>query len=407
MFIFNKLYHRLKDNITRRRRNRRWLAFSLFFRNTAASLSSFYKPVFLYQVAQTLPLLDTGFTDLQKGMILISFYYLTQRLVSGIINFIQAALTLKIGHQRSLLFGNLFKASWLLCLTYVGTNPWFIVLSAILAGVEIGFYWQSHHTLVCRFSLEQEMGKSLAGFRFLGNFITMLSPFIGATIVSFFGFNYLFYISILLVFVAIGGVTQLELSTEKDEVNLKEYLDWMKEKAFKRLALAQMGRYFYDISVLLWPLFVFLILSDIVKVGHIYTISLFFAMLISLFTGQLLDKKKRIKLPFFLSGGILSVITMLRIFVVSAWDVVIVDSSNRMLDNFYWLVHEKMWFTRGRGSQDFSYFVYREVNRSLGAIVFWALTLSFFLFFRFDWTGLFALGALGVLMSMLIKESKE
>lgn len=407
MSVFTKIYSRLKHNVTRRRRNRRWLAFSLFFRNTAGSLSNFYKPVFLYQVAQTIPLLDTGFSDLQKGMILICFYYLTQRIVSGIINFIQAALTLKIGHHRSLLFGNLFKASWLICLTYVETNPWFVVLAAILAGFEIGFYWQSHHTLICRFSLEKEMGKSLAGFRFLGNFITMLSPFIGATIVSLFGFNYLFYISILLIFVAVGGVTQLELSSENDEVNLKEYLEWMSEKAFKRLALAQIGHYFYDISVLLWPLFVFLILTDIVKVGHIYTISLFFAMLISLFTGQLLDKKKRIKLPFLFSGGILSAITMLRILVVGPWDVVIVDSSNRMLANFYWLIHEKIWFTRGRGSQDFSYFVYREVNRSLGAIVFWALALSFFLFFRLDWTGLFALGSIGVLMSMLIKETKE
>lgn len=408
MSIFTKLYHRLKDNITRRRRNRRWLAFSLFFRNTAGSLSNFYKPVFLYQVAQTLTIFQvTEFSDLQKGMILISFYYLAQRIVSGIVNFIQAVMTIKIGHDRSMLVGNLFKVSWLLCLTYVQERPWLIILAAILAGIEMGLYWQSHHTLMCRFSLEKEMGKSLAGFKFLGNFITMLSPFIGAMIVSYFGFNYLFYVSIMLVVIAIGGIIQLELSDEKDEVNLSEYFAWMKEKTFRRLALSQMGRYFYDISILLWPLFVFLIMADIVKVGYIYTISLFFAMLISLFTGQMLDKKKRIKLPFIISGGFLSTITMLRMMIGGPWDVVIVDSSNRMLGNFYWLVHEKIIFSRGKGSQDFSYFVYREVNRSLGAIAFWALSLIFFLVLKLDWMGLFGLGSLGVLMSLLAKEEKE
>lgn len=407
MSIFINLYHRLKFNVTRRRRNRRWLAFGLFFRNTAESLSNFYKPVFLYQVGQSLPILETGFSDIQKGMIMISFYYLTQRLVSGIVNFFQASVTLKIGHGRSMLIGNLFKALWLLCLTYVQKTPWLIVPSAILAGIEMGFYWQSHNTLVCRLSLEKEMGKSLAGFKFLSNFVTMLSPFVGAMIVNYFGFNYLFYASILLVLVAISGIIQLELVAEKDEVNLKEYLGWMREKPFIRLALSQMGHYFYDISIILWPLFVFLIMTDIVKVGYIYTISLFFAMLISLFTGHVLDKKKKIKLPFIISGGILSTMTMLRMLVGSPWDIVIVDSSNRMLGNFYWLVHEKIIFSRGRGSQDFSYFVYQQVNRSLAAIVFWTLSLTFFLVLRLNWTGLFGLGALGVLMSMLVREKKE
>ncbi len=405
MSIFKKIYHRIRHNVTRRRRNRRWLAFTLFFRNIAGNLSGFYKPLFFYQAAQMLNFWPADYTDLQKGMVAIGFYYLGQRVVSFIINFVQAQLTLKIGHDRSLLLGNLFRTLWLLSLTYVDVSPWFLIIATVLAGIETGFFNQSYHTLICRLSLEEEMGKSLGASKFLGNFISMLTPFLGGVIISHFGFNYLFYSSILLILVSIGGLLKLEIPAEKDKVNLQEYLSWVKEKRYNRLMLSQMGRYFYDISLVLWPLFVFLIIDDVVRVGSIYTISLFFAMLTSLFTGHYLDKKKQPRLPFLVSGGILSTISMFRLLVTGAWDIIIIDCSNRILGDFYWLVHEKFIFIRGRGSQDFSYFVYREVNRSLAAVLFWSAAALFFVF-KLDWLGLFALGSLGILMSMLAKQNK-
>lgn len=404
MSVISKIVKRIKHNITARRRNRRWLAFSLVFRDAAGRLGTFYLPLFFYQSAQTMEFFSPDFTNLQKGMLVISFYYLFQRLFGAVVNFAQAKLTLKIGHDQSMLLGTAFKAFWLLSLTYIEKNPWFLLLATILAGIETGFFWQSYHTLVCRFSLEKEMGKSLAGFRFLGNFITMLAPALGALIINFFGFNYLFYISILLIMVSIMGLIKLDIAPERDEVNLKEYLSWMKEKSFKTLVFSQIGRYFYDVSFVLWPLYVFLIIADIVKVGYVYTVSLFLAMIVNIFTGDFLDKKAKHRTPFAVSGGILSVISMLRVLVTGAWEVVVIDTSNRMLGNFYWLIHDKIIFSRGRGSQDFSYFVYNEVNRSIAAVIFWFFMLVFFFLVRVDWIGLFALGSVGILLSLLAKE---
>ncbi len=404
--FFSKVVNRVKDNISKRRRNRRWLAFSLLFRDAGGHLGSFYLPLFFYKMAQTMDFWHASFTDVQKGMILISFYYLFQRLFSATANFAQARFTLKTGHEQAMLLGSAVKTLWLLSLTYIDKNPWFLILATLLAGIENGFFWPSYRTLVCRLSFSKEMGKSLAGFRFLGNFLTMLVPALGGLVVSFLGYNYLFYVSILLIIISMIGTIQLDVDQEKDDVSLSEYISWMKEKTYNLLVLSQMGRYFYDISIVLWPLFVFLLIGDVTKVGYIYSFTFFVVLALNLFIGEMLDKKKKVKKTFLISGGILSLISMLKIYVTGAWDVVILDSCNRMLGDLYWLMHDKILFARGRGSQVFSYFVYREVNRSIAAVCFWFLLLIFFLIVRVDWTGLFALGSAGVLLSMLAREKK-
>jgi len=86
--------------------------------------------------------------------------------------------------------------------------------------------------------------------------------------------------------------------------------------------------------------------------------------------------------------------------VVNAWGIVIVDSFDKMVGNFHWLFHANIVFKRGKGKQDFSYFVYRMTNRSIAAAVFWTLLLIFFLVVPLEWRGLFALGSVGVLLSL-------
>lgn len=397
----------IKKKVTRRARNRKWLTFSYSFRQIASNLSSFFLPLFLFEIAQTIEVSRFNFTPIQKGMVLISAYYLSARLVMALFSLIQANITLKIGHRRSMMAGILLYALFLMSLTYASDQPLFLFAGAFFSGLYTVFFWQSYNTLMSRFALKTEMGRSLGLLQFFNNLIAMLSPAIGALIISFFGFNYLFYASILIVLIALIGILQLDLRQEKDEVNLKEYLTWLKERRFNRLMLSQAGRYFNDASLVLWPLYVFLLLDDIKRVGYIYSLSLFLAMIINLFVGNVLDKKRKSRLPFFMSGSFLSGLWFVKAMVISAWGVVIVDSLDRIVGSFHWLFHETAMFNRGRGSQDFSYFVYRLTNHSIAAAIFWLLLLAFFLIVPLEWNGLFALGAVGVLLSLLVKENKR
>ncbi len=407
MLSVQEIINSVEARLNRRKKNRAWLSFSYIFRQLASNLSFFYLPLFMFEQAQQYFWLGWSLNNIQKGMIVIAAFYLTERLIGAVFSLIQAQFSIKIGHDWSMVLGTLAYAGFLACFAMAQTSPWLIVIGAILAGLQLVFYWPSYYTLITRLSYKNHMGRSLSGSVFLQNMAAMLSPAVGGMIVLFLGYDYLFYLSVIFLLVSLVGLFKLDLQMEQDEVSIKEYLSWMKEKSFVKLSVSQLGRYFYDASITLWPLYVFLLMGDVQKVGYIYSLSILLAMIVGLLAGYSLDKKrKKTKKPFYFSGGFLSTLSILRMVAGTVWGVIIVDACSRVVANFHWLYNDKILHIRGKGSQEFSYFVYYSFNRALGAILFWSALLIFFLMVPIGWTGLFLMGAIGVLLSLMVQESR-
>ena len=226
MPIFNQIVSLVESRLNRRKRNLAWLSFSYAFRQIAGNLSVFYLPLFLFQIAQEASFGSFELTPIQRGLVMISSFYLLERLVAAILSMLQAKFSIKVGHDWSMVMGTIFYALFLLSLSYLESHPWWVILSGFLAGVQLVFYWPSYNTLVARFSFKKHMGKSLGGLGFLQNFSSMITPALGGLIIVFFGYNVLFFSGIFLLLISLIGVFQLELSREKDEVNINvpEYI---------------------------------------------------------------------------------------------------------------------------------------------------------------------------------------
>lgn len=404
MPFFEQIVDAVESRLTRRKRNLAWLSFSYTIRSIAGNLSTFYLPLFLFDAANNLEISGLRLNLIQRGMILICSFYAIERLVSAVLSMLQAKFAMKVGHDWSMAVGSIFYALMLVSLSYLENNLWFVLPSAIFAGIQLAFYWPSYNTLVARFSFKKNMGKSLGGLAFLQNFSSVITPALGGIIILFLGYNLLFLVGVFLVLVSLIGIFRLQLAEEKDEVNINEYIEWMSQKSFSKLALSQSGKYFYDMSIVLWPLYVYLLLGEVEKVGYVYSFSIFLAMVVNLLAGFIIDKKRKNKKPFYFSGGFLSTLSLLRVLVFNVWGVVIIDSLTRVVGDFHWLFNNKMLFNRSKGSQDFSFFVYNNFNRSVAAMVFWFILLGFFFLVPIEWTGLFVLGAVGVLLSLLAQE---
>jgi MFS family permease len=175
---FKKLLHSLSQQVnqklTLRRRNLKWLSFSLMFRQLAGQLSSFYLPLFLFKVSANFEIGQGSFTPLQQGMILLSMFYLFERLVAALFSLVEANLTIKIGHEQAMLFGTLIYTLFLLTLSYVEKYPLMIFVGAFLSGIQMVFYWQSYNTLITRLSFKNSMGKNLSALKFIKNFIIII-----------------------------------------------------------------------------------------------------------------------------------------------------------------------------------------------------------------------------------------
>lgn len=375
-------------------------------RDLVYKLAFFFLPIYLYQHGSKdsfWHFLPGG--ELQRGILLLAIFYFIHRLTVFLSAIPIGKFQVKIGYKKSLLIGFSLYAVFLSTL-YASEQPgWVLLIGAVINGLETNFFWNSFYPLISKFTRKQHMGQNLGLVQFLLQVAQALAPALGGVLIVAFGFQSLFMVGLIGVLTAIIFTLQLELSKEYDRVSWHELKDWLEEASFVRLVSSQAGRYINDASVNLWPLYVFLILGAVDRVGYLYTLSLFLAMILSFLVGFYIDHKKN-KRPYFVSGGMLTVLWLLRTQVFSVWQIVVVDTFEKITGSFHWLFFDATSIKRGKGGQALSYFVYREMIMSLFAMLFWVVIGAVFLFVSNPWTGLFLVAAVGVMMSLAVKEQR-
>jgi len=89
---------------------------------------------------------------------------------------------------------------------------------------------------------------------------------------------------------------------------------------------------------------------------------------------------------------------------INIWSITILNAFDKLTASFHWLFFDRSWILRGKGREALSYFTYRQMIYSFSAIIFWLTVAFLFYFFVFAWRSLFIIAALGVLLTLLIKE---
>ena len=375
-------------------------------RSLVNNLAFFFLPLFLYQLAPQVnlgPLNDLS--DFQKGMALIAIFYVVDRTMGALSVIPVSRVIAKIGYGRSFLISQVATILTLVLFKVAVAVPMVIFIAALMDGFERNWFWNNYQTLMAKNSHKGKTGQDLGFIQFLINFMMMISPAIGGVAIKLFGYESLFLYTSLVLLVGMVASLSMKNSRIKDLPSFKEFLSWIKERRFVRLTVSFGGKYFNDAAIFVWPLYVFLLLGAVDKVGFLYTFSLFLAMVLSFFVGYQIDHGKSRK-PFLISGAVMSFLWFLRINISSIWSIAVSDMINRISQNYHGLFFDKKLFNRSRGKTVFSYFVYHELIIDISAIVFWTLFGLLFVVFNMNWVGMFALGAVGVMLSMLIKEHK-
>jgi hypothetical protein len=249
------------------------------------------------------------------------------------------------------------------------------------------------------------MGSDLGLINFLLYLTTLLTPILGGWLIVWQGFQMLFLAGICTVLVGAIFAMQMTWRPIQDEVSWSEFLSWLKENQYQRLAVSYVGRYLNDAVTLVWPLYVFFIVGSIDKVGYLHSLALFLAMLLAYIFGLLMDKNHS-RRPFILTGGILSLVWLARIWISSIWSIVTVGVSDRLIASYHWLFFDRQFLIRSKGREALSFFIYREMVIGLAAVTFWAVFSLVFGFWDLSLKGLFVLAAMGVWLSLLVRDHK-
>lgn len=373
-------------------------------RDSVNQSTFFFLPIFLYKSGVVL-LAQFHLADFQAGLLFIAGYFLVVRAVMLLTGIGFGSYTSKVGIQRAFIFSYLLRALMFACLYFASQSIMLLLIAAMLDGLNASLFWSNYYTILSQYASKHNIGKDLGFLQTVLQAVSAIAPALGGALAGFFGFDTLFLFALAATVLSMFNIFQLHIASLHDKVSLAEFRNWLKQRRFDRLALSYVGRYFNDATLFLWPLYVYFILGSVEKVGYLYTASLLLALMFSFLIGVYIDTHKS-KKPFFTTGGILSILWLLRSQVVAVWSIALVDTLEKLTANFHWLFFETLMIRRSQGSQVFSYFVYREVIQSLAAVAFWSIVFILILLAS-GWRALFVVAAMGVLFSLLVSDGRR
>lgn len=371
-------------------------------RELANQLMVFFLPIYFFNLRFSF-MSSFGLSTLQEGIFNVVIVYTTVHIISFLSAIPIAKILLKFGIRQGFLMGHLFYALFVLCLYLSKDNAYFVLIAALLNGFQTNLFWNSYYYSLSRNSDQNKISANLGLINFLLNLLAMISPALGGLIIVTLGYQTLFLLGLAIVLLGVIFSILLDNVKVRDSISYKEFFKWMSEPGFRRLALTFTGRCFNDATITLWALYMFILLGNVQGLGYLYSLSLFLALFISYGAGSLIDKHKNSK-QFLFSGGILSVFWVLRGFILNIWSIAILNAFDKLTASFHWLFFDRTWLLRGKGREALSYFTYRQMIYSLAAILFWLIVALLFYFFIFAWKSLFIVAAIGVLLTLLVKE---
>ncbi|MCK5461018.1 MFS transporter [Candidatus Gracilibacteria bacterium] len=140
---------------------------------------------------------------------------------------------------------------------------------------------------------KKNKGEVVAWLQIAMMFAAIVAPVAGAVITKFFGFNIVIYVGIL--FMVISSVILYLTPDEKFPMHYtpKKLISDVFYKTPKSLFLAEWGRVFFEtILWVLWPIFLILVLKDVLSMGILIGASSFFAMILAYLVGKRIDTGK-------------------------------------------------------------------------------------------------------------------
>jgi MFS family permease len=373
-------------------------------RELTNNLVFFFLPLFLFQTGPKLAIFSQfDLSDFQKGMILVGTHFVIYRIAMGLSVLPVGKIIVRvIGFKNAFITSRLLAVLVFLLLKESTIIYPLIFLAAFVDGIEGSFFWPNFYSIFGNNAKKKRVGEDLGLLQFMLQFVAMAAPAIGGLITVFLGFEKLFLMGVLLSMLGVIFAVSMHPEKMTVEPKLTEFLSWLKERRFRRLALSYIGTYTHQSALALWPLYVFLIVQGADKVGYLYSFSLFISMILSFFIGFYIDHNKS-KKPFMISGSLLSLLWFIRMQVIDIWGIAFVDITNRLIGSFHWLFYDSILIKRGSGKSVFPFFVYREIMVSIGGVITWLSFTAIFVFFG-DWKILFLIAAIGTMTSMAISE---
>ncbi|MBU0572735.1 MFS transporter [Patescibacteria group bacterium] len=253
-------------------------------RRVAVTLISIFSPIYIYEIGQKYGL------DSRYAIIVVLLYYVIAILSKTISLSFSENLSQKIGFKSMIWASFVPFVIFILSLVFTSLCPYLLIPAAIFWGIHVGFFWWGYHGYFIKEGDGDHFGLNIGEARFLETIVAVLSPFLGALLISFLGFNSLYIFSGVFMGIALLLLGKDHERRQRRDIKFSEVISLI--KSHKSISLAYIGSSAETILyMVIWPVFLFRFFGQVISLGAVVSVSIFFAAIFSLVLGRWVDKQ--------------------------------------------------------------------------------------------------------------------
>jgi len=351
------------------------------------SLVGIFIPIYIYQL--------TG--EFIPIFIFYLVYHLTVVFTTSLIG-----LGMKhFGADKIAILGAVLRVSFLFLLILSKNQLGLLWPTAIIWGLAVSSTWLPYHyTVVAEDDGDGTFGHEVSALKIVDKLAAGVGPFIGGVVIYFFGFTVLYLIGIILV--TISAIPLLIDSFDKRQMRYQIGRVWqgLFDKRLRPVAIGLSGFVLEgQIFAIFRPLFIFLALASITKLGAIESIALLCGIAITWWAGSWVDKKGFGLMKIGVAANFFAL--LLLPFLSLSWEFFLFTTIYILIAALVWTPFDAAMYQFASKRRKLEFFVQREIIvHSVSAVFFGLLWVVFGN--NLNWLVIFGIGSFSLLLSLAI-----
>jgi MFS family permease len=372
---------------------------TVLLRNFGVGLIRLFEPVFVYQIVD-------------REIKWVALYYFSMNLIRFFIIPISGKVAARFGFEHTMALSFPIQIIFYFLLNLTDKYHNIIYILPFLGAIYLSLYWTAYHTNFAHYGNNETRGKQYTGLNLFNDIIAIASPIIGGAILSFFGFNVLFFCAGLIIL-----ISSIPMLSTREKFKPVRFRYW---KAVLRIIISYKTykhNYFLTYfglggagisSLVFWSIFISLILQENYSLmGLINGMLTFMVALYSIYIGSAYDKYsiERNKANYYTSLIFYSIIWPLRALVTNWWQILTVNTISSLNGRSLDIGIVSTMYRRASVHGNLKYVIFYEQSLVIGRLLFTGLIFAIVSFLGTDYQLIFFIaGIWSLLMGVMWKK---
>jgi hypothetical protein len=248
---------------------------------------------------------------------------------------------------------------------------WPVYLMGAILGLSYTFYWTAFLINFAKDTDKEHRGEEVGIMHTLVIALSIIGPIAGALIITFMGYHVLFVLTAVVFLLSTYPLLRAPKFFEPGDFSLRRVFS---KHYLKSIAgFFAMGGEYHSANMVIWPLFVFIMLSEYVLVGTIFSAGMLVSLIFTYILSEYADHLRKISLLRF--GAVLSAATwFIKIFASSFLQIFSLHSLGKFFSTASGIPLEAIGFDRSQENVT-EYVITRELAIHAATVLFFMIVI--------------------------------